>query len=170
MLRPLTNQYCRSGWLRLNVGRPIQPDSAMPSPRVRRKRTGRQRPHRTVAQYAAGVMPRRTAAERFSAVRRLWVSVNAISGLRQRQSTHPFLDMPVLGSLRSKKTATRRRVVEQIVHFDRRSLRMCGRRRRADVATIRFDLPGRIGFQGPRRQAESCDRRDTRQCLAAKSQ
>ena len=30
-LRPLTNQYCISGWLRLKVGSPIQPFNAMPS-------------------------------------------------------------------------------------------------------------------------------------------
>jgi hypothetical protein len=70
-------------------------------------------------------------------------------GMRQRQAPHPFFDMAELSALGTQETPPRRRVVKQVVHFDRGTRRMRRWYRLTDLARIRFDLPRSVGFDTP---------------------
>ena len=88
-------------------------------------------------------------------------------GPRQCKAPQPFFDVPELGPLGSQEAAPCRRVVEQVVDFDRRAVRLSRRPGARNLAAVRLDLPAGILARRARREHQAGHRCNAGQGLAA---
>lgn len=91
-------------------------------------------------------------------------------GAREREVAHDRIDVRALGFFGALKLAPRRRVEEEITDFDGGPVRMRRGPNLADRAAIAIHAPRVVVPGAARRDLQSRDRADARQCLAAKTE